>query len=117
MDAAPEFPRQSRVPVFNMPGVVTLSIGLLLAIQGVREFLLPDTLDIRVILDLALVPARWTVWLDPGRAAEVIAAAAGAGDPDLVAARQAFARYIVSARAPAPLSDERAKPWKPTPAT
>ncbi len=102
MDAAPEFPRQSRVPVFNMPGVVTLSIGLLLAIQGVREFLLPDTLDIRVILDLALVPARWTVWLDPGRAAEVIAAAAGAGDPDLVAARQAFARYIVSERAPEP---------------
>ncbi|TFW16070.1 rhomboid family intramembrane serine protease, partial [Pseudomonas putida] len=37
MDASPEFPRQSRVPVFNMPGVVTLSIGLLMAIQALRE--------------------------------------------------------------------------------
>ena len=55
MDASPDFPRQSRVPVFNMPGVVTLSIGLLLAIQAVREFLLPDTWDIRLVLDLALV--------------------------------------------------------------
>lgn len=62
MDASPEFPRQSRVPVFNMPRVVTLSIGLLMAIQALREFVLPDTLDIRVVLDLALVPARWTVW-------------------------------------------------------
>jgi membrane associated rhomboid family serine protease len=99
MDASPEFPRQSRVPVFNMPGVVTLSIGLLLAIQAVREFLLPDALDIRVVLDLALVPARWTVWFDPGRAPEVIRAAADTGDPSLQAAREAFARYIVGEHA------------------
>ncbi|CAM3002468.1 rhomboid family intramembrane serine protease [Methylobacterium mesophilicum] len=99
MDASPEFPRQSRVPVFNMPGVVTLSIGLLMAIQGLREFVLPDTLDIRVVLDLALVPARWTVWFDPGKAADVIQAAAGLGDPDMEAAREAFARYITSEHA------------------
>ena len=67
MDASPDFPRQSRVPVFNMPGVVTLAIGLLMAIQAVREFLLPDTWDIRLVLDLALIPARWTLWFDPGK--------------------------------------------------
>ncbi|MDP4005856.1 rhomboid family intramembrane serine protease [Methylobacterium sp. NEAU K] len=99
MDASPEFPRQSRVPVFNMPGVVTLSIGLLMAIQAVRAFLLPDTLDIQVVLDLALVPARWTVWFDPDKAVDVIRAAAGAGDADMEAAREAFARYIVSEHA------------------
>ena len=99
MDASPEFPRQSRVPVFNMPGVVTLAIGVLLAIQAVREFVLPDTLDVRVVLDLALVPARWTVWLDPGKAADVIRAAADGGDPSLGAAREAFARYIVGEHA------------------
>lgn len=98
MDASPEFPRQSRVPVFNMPGVVTLSIGLLMAIQGIREFLLPDAWDVRVVLDLALVPARWTVWLDPARATDVIRAA-GAGDADLTAAREAFARFITSEHA------------------
>lgn len=95
MDASPDFPRQSRVPVFNMPGVVTLAIGLLLAIQAVREFLLPDTWDIRLVLDLALIPARWTLWFDPGQATEVIRAAADTGDPSLEAAREAFARYIV----------------------
>ena len=99
MDASPDFPRQSRVPVFNMPGVVTLAIGLLLAIQAVREFLLPDTWDIRLVLDLALVPARWTLWFDPGRASEVIRAAADTGDPSLEAAREAFARYIVGEHA------------------
>ena len=99
MDASPDFPRQSRVPVFNMPGVVTLAIGLLLAIQAVREFLLPDTWDIRLVLDLALIPARWTLWFDPGQATEVIRAAADTGDPSLEAAREAFARYIVGEHA------------------
>ena len=99
MDASPDLPRQSRVPVFNMPGVVTLSIGLLVAIHAVRDFLLPDALDIRAVLDLALVPARFTVWLDPARAREVIQAAAGAGGGDMAPAREAFARYITSEHA------------------
>lgn len=96
MDASPDFPRQSRVPVFNMPGVVTASIGLLFAIHAVRAFLLPDAWDIRVVLDLALVPARWTVWLDPARAEAVIRAAGEAGEAELAAAREAFARYVLT---------------------
>ncbi len=104
MDASPEFPRQSRVPVFNMPGAVTLSIGVLVAIQAVREFLLPETWDIHLVLDLALVPARWTLWFDPGEASEVIRAAADSGDPGLQAAREAFARYIVGEHALQPWS-------------
>ncbi len=57
MDASPDFPRQSRAPVFNMPGVVTASIGVILAIQAIREYLLPDSMEVRLVLDLALVPA------------------------------------------------------------
>ena len=93
MDASPDFPRQSRAPVFNMPGVVTASIAVLVAIQAIREYLLSDVRDIQVVLDLALVPARWTVWFDPSRVAEVIQAAAS-GDPDVAAMREAFARYV-----------------------
>lgn len=93
MDASPDFPRQSRAPVFNMPAVVTASIAVLVAIQAIREYLLSDVRDIQVVLDLALVPARWTVWFDPSRVAEVIQAA-GTGDPDLGAMREAFARYV-----------------------
>lgn len=93
MDASPDFPRQSRAPVFNMPAVVTASIGVILAIQAVREYLLSEMLDIQVVLDLALVPARWTVWFDPSRAVEVIRAAAS-GDAETGAMREAFARYV-----------------------
>jgi len=93
MDASPDFPRQSRAPVFNMPGVVTASIAVLVAIQAIREYILSDVRDIQVVLDLALIPARWTVWFDPSRIAEVIQAAAS-GDPDVAAMREAFARYV-----------------------
>ena len=93
MDASPDLPRQSRAPVFNMPGVVTASIGVILAIQAIREYVLPDPMEVQLVLDLALVPARWTVWLDPSRVGEVIQAA-GAGDPEYGAMREAFARYV-----------------------
>ncbi len=99
MDASPDLPRKSRVPIFNMPGVVTASIALLLAIQALREFALSDSADIRLVLDLALIPARWTVWLDPDRAEAVIRAAGAAGEPALAAARESFARYIVAEHA------------------
>lgn len=95
MDASPDFPRQSRVPVFNMPGVVTASIGLLLAIHALREFVLPDVWDTRLIIDLALLPARWTVAIDPAQA-DALLKAASAGDPDTATAREIFARYVVS---------------------
>lgn len=93
----PDLPRQSRVPVFNMPAVVTVSIGALLAIHALREFVLPDAWDIRMLLDLSLVPGRWTVAVDPSRADDVLTAAgATVADPDILGARQAFARYVVA---------------------
>jgi membrane associated rhomboid family serine protease len=104
MDATPDLPRQSRVPVFNMPSVVTASIAVLVALHALRELVLPDTWDITLLIDLALVPGRWSVALDPGRADELVAAAmAASGDPDVVASRQAFARYIAA--------DPAAMPW------
>lgn len=94
MDASPDFPRQSRAPVFNMPGVVTASIGVILAIQAIRDYVLSDLTDISVVLDFALVPARWTVWFDPGRAGDILQAA-GSGDAQVGAMREAFARYLI----------------------
>ncbi|MEA1833592.1 rhomboid family intramembrane serine protease [Methylobacterium durans] len=95
MDASPDFPRQSRVPVFNMPSVVTAAIGLMLAIQALRDFVLPETWDIRLVLDLALVPARWTIAIDPAQGEEVLKAAVS-NDAAISAAREAFARYLVA---------------------
>ncbi|ACL59971.1 rhomboid family intramembrane serine protease [Methylobacterium nodulans] len=103
MDATPDLPRPPRVPVFNMPAVVTASVGLLVAIQAVR-MLIPDTWDIALLVDLALVPARWTVAIDPSRADEVLrAAAAWPGSALEVEARTAFARYLIA--------ENSANPW------
>ncbi|GJE17994.1 rhomboid family intramembrane serine protease [Methylobacterium marchantiae] len=97
MDATPDLPRQSRVPVFNMPTAVTVSIGLLLGIHALREFVLPDEWDITLLLNLALIPGRWLVSVAPDRAAEILSAAASAvGDADVVQARSAFAQYVVA---------------------
>lgn len=103
MDATPDLPRQSRVPVFNMPVVVTATIGLLVGIHLLRDLILPDIWDITLLIDLALVPGRWSVALDPGRADDLLAAAAATvGDPAVVAARQAFAGYIAAEPAAMP---------------
>ncbi len=100
----PDLPRQSRVPVFNLPGVVSASIGLMVAIHALRVFVLPDTWDITLLLDLALVPGRWTVALDPSRADALLAAAsARITDPNVLDAYLAFARYIVA--------EPTAMPW------
>lgn len=45
-------------PVFNMPGVVTGLIGVLLAIHFIRVFLLSPEADERVLLAFAFIPAR-----------------------------------------------------------
>jgi membrane associated rhomboid family serine protease len=103
MDATPDLPPQNRVPIFNMPGVVTASIGVLVGIHALREFVLPDTWDIAALIDLALIPGRWSVAHDPARAGDLLANAATlAGDPDVVQARQAFARYVAAEPAAMP---------------
>ncbi|KQP50771.1 rhomboid family intramembrane serine protease [Methylobacterium sp. Leaf108] len=104
MDASPDLPRQSRVPVFNMPGVVSAAIGILVAIHALREFVLPDTWDLAVLLDLALIPGRWTVAMDPSQAEALVAAAsARVSDASTLDAYVSFARYIAA--------DPAAMPW------
>ena len=96
MDATPDLPRPPRVPVFNMPAVVTASVGILVLLHAVRQ-VLPDVWDISLLLDLALVPARWTLALDPDRAADVLRAAGSAAGTALeVETRKAFAAYLVA---------------------
>lgn len=103
MDASPDLPHQGRVPVFNLPRVVTVSIAVLAVIHVVRT-VLPDELDLSVLLNLAFIPARWTAAFDPASAAEIVRAAGeGAGRPDIATARQEFARYLVA--------EPSAMPW------
>ncbi|KAA2242195.1 rhomboid family intramembrane serine protease [Salinarimonas soli] len=54
-----------REPMFNLPGVVILTAGLLAAIHVGRGLLSPET-DFRLLLELAFVPARWSLAFGSG---------------------------------------------------
>ncbi|GEP09510.1 rhomboid family intramembrane serine protease [Methylobacterium gnaphalii] len=102
MDASPDLPPQSRVPVFNLPGVVTASIVVLVAIHAVRQ-VLPDLWDVQALIEFSFIPARWTVALDPSKAQAIVQAATeGLSDPASAAARQDFARALISESSPMP---------------
>jgi membrane associated rhomboid family serine protease len=84
----------SREPVFNIPAVVVVTIGLLVALHGLRS-VLSDEADVRLLLELAFIPAQWAVAFEPGRAEEIIAEIAGqVGDPE-AATQLTLARYVL----------------------
>ena len=103
MDATPHLPRPPRVPVFNVPTAVAVAVGLLILMHAVRVLALSDESDVALLVDLALIPARWTAALDPSRAEAILRAAAAAATPREAAGHLAFARYI--------LAEPEAMPW------
>ena len=105
MDAMPDLPPQNRVPIFNMPGVVTASIGVLVAHPRPARIRAARHLGHRGPDRPRPDPGALDAWPSTRRGPRpcCAAAAALAGDPDVVEARQAFARYIVA--------DPAAMPW------
>ena len=95
-------PEPRREPIFNMPGIVTAAVVVLVAIHALRAALLSAGADLELLLEFAVVPARWTAAFDPSRL-EAILREAGAGfSPQEAALREALARYVVG---------DGAKPW------
>jgi hypothetical protein len=96
-------PPARREPVFNLPGVVAAAVLVLIAIHVVRTTLLSPELDFDVLLDFAVVPARWTAVWDPAQAGAILREA-GADLPSQEAALwRALAQYL--------LGEGEAKPW------
>lgn len=94
--------RRRREPVLNLPTPVTALLAALVLVHAVRDLALAPATDLRLLLDLAFVPARWTLWWDPSSAESVLAAAkasaAGSG-----ALGEALARFAVE--------NGGARPW------
>ena len=88
----PEIP--TREPVFNIPAVVVVAIGALVLLHGLRS-VLPDEADVRLLLDLAFTPARWSVAFEPARANEIMAAIAREAADSETDTRLALARYML----------------------
>jgi membrane associated rhomboid family serine protease len=89
----------SREPVFNIPAVVVVTIGVLVLLHALRSVLSYGA-DMRLLIDLAFIPARWTVAWDPARAKEIMTAIAQEGSGQEIAVRLAFARYVLAQTEP-----------------
>ncbi len=61
-----------RQPIFNIPGVVLAFLAVLVGIHLLREWVLTNAGDLRVLYDYALIPARWSVAFLPDGATEVV---------------------------------------------
>jgi membrane associated rhomboid family serine protease len=88
-----------REPIFNIPAVVAVTIGVLVLAHASRS-LLSYGADMRLLLDLAFIPARWAIAWDPAKAAAVMAAAAEEGTGREIAMRMAFAGYVIGQSEP-----------------
>ena len=94
-----------REPAFNMPGLVVGTIGLLVLVHAIRQFLSPAT-DFAQLLDYGFIPAQWSVALDRLSASDVVnASSIGAGD-NAAELGQALANLVLG-----PESDRH--PWAP----
>lgn len=88
-----------REPIFNLPGVVTALIGVLVAVHLWR-LVLSFERDLALLAECAVVPARFALefgWMDQSRIVED--ALAGLGG-QAAAERMAVARYFIDGAGP-----------------
>jgi len=94
-------PPPAHPPVFNIPRSLLAVILVLVAIHGLRG-LLDDATDLDLLLEFAVIPARWSLAFDAATAQEILSRLGGdgaAGREDLVA----LGRYV--------LDGNGARPW------
>ncbi|MBM6596002.1 rhomboid family intramembrane serine protease [Microvirga pudoricolor] len=48
-----------REPIFNLPAVVLASLALLVGIHALRDLVLSDAVNFDILIDWAVIPARW----------------------------------------------------------
>ncbi len=85
----------AREPALNLPSVVVWLLAALVLIHAGRG-LLPDGYDDLVISWFAFVPARLTLWLEPGRLDEVIGALAQSAAGQDIADRLQLVRLLLA---------------------
>jgi len=97
--------RQPRVrePIFNLPSVVTSSILVLVAIHAFRMFLLSEETDFQVVIDWAVIPARWSVAYGGVESQEIVRMLQNGASEEDLRPIAAFAQYV--------LGDGEGRPW------
>ena len=88
--------------MFNLPAVIAFSVMGLIAIHALRLLLSEET-DFKLLIDWAVIPARWTVAFGDVRIEDVMESLKGLGPEGELAPLQALAHYV--------LDDGEARPW------
>jgi membrane associated rhomboid family serine protease len=94
--------RTRREPIFNLPAVIAVSVGVLIAIHGLR-MLLSDGTDFELIIDWAVIPARWSVAYGTTSLKDVLADLANVAPAQALEPLQALAQFV--------LGEGEGKPW------
>ncbi|WP_414473856.1 rhomboid family intramembrane serine protease [Microvirga sp. M2] len=94
---------RAREPIFNLPPVVTASILALVAIHALRMFLLPEETDFQVVIDWAVIPARWSVAYGGVEGREIVRMLQDGAPADAMGPIAAYAQYV--------LGDGEGRPW------
>lgn len=74
----------SREPIFNLPATIVVSVGVLVALHAVRVWFLDPEQGVDLILNGAVVPARWAEVYGGVSADRIVAALRAAGELDAV---------------------------------
>jgi membrane associated rhomboid family serine protease len=98
----PHASRPTREPIFNLPLVVAASIAILVAIHAAR-LLLSDETDFKLIIDWAVIPARWSVAFGGVGLEEILNSLRGTVPDEALSPLSVLAQYV--------LADGESRPW------
>lgn len=96
-------PSRAREPIFNLPSVVTFSILALVAIHAVRMLFLSLETDFQLVLDWAVIPARWSVAYGGIDSGEILRLMQEGASDEALEPLANLARYI--------LGNGEGRPW------
>jgi membrane associated rhomboid family serine protease len=100
---SPQPTRPAREPIFNLPAAVAASVAVLVGIHAIRLVLSEET-DFMLIIDWAVVPARWSVAVGGVQAEDVINALQKSGSAEEgLSPLAALAQYV--------LAEGNGRPW------
>ncbi|WP_262031115.1 rhomboid family intramembrane serine protease [Microvirga sp. Mcv34] len=95
-------PPRVREPILNLPTAISLSLAVLIGIHALRLLLSEET-DFTLIIDWAVIPARWSVAFGGVRIDEVMQALREGVPQDTISPLMALAQYV--------LAQEEGRPW------
>jgi membrane associated rhomboid family serine protease len=96
-------PRPAREPIFNLPASVLAVIAALVGIHALRSWVFSEIDDFRLLIDWAVVPARWAVAYG-GASVDAVLSAIGQAGEGTQTLEAGLARYVLSQESGRPLT-------------